>query len=261
MVVSLYSRQIEDCLPYPTLFIHGNLASSKWWEPTIEAFKSLKSVNKNKPAILADMRGCGKNPDSTESFTIFDLAQDFISILNEQNLPKVHIVGHSVGGLIALAAMVRAPDKFSRCVLLDPVGPKGILFDQSMYDAFTAMANDKNLTAQVILGTIYKANLTDEFKQFIVSDAFKAVKGVGSNVLEMLKDTDISTQVATIQQPVLVLHGQFDSVLKIEDSRVLASQLPNGKFQEIRGHGHCLNIEDPKKLAGILKDFLFGDTK
>jgi len=254
---TIYSKNIENCLPFPTLFIHGNLASTEWWFPSLEIFKGMRTIDHTSPAMVADIRGCGQSPDldPNDRFTIFDLADDFISVVRKSKLEKVNIVGHSVGGLIALAAMIRSADTFHRAVLLDPVGAHGVVFNRDMYDAFEKMAGDRVLTAQVILGTIYNRAIEGELRDRIVGDAFRAVRA-GRQILEMLKDLDLTGAIRGIQQSVLVLHGEFDSVLKEEDSKALASLLPHGEFEEVKGHGHCLNIEDPERFAEIVVEFL-----
>ncbi|MGZ6468737.1 MAG: alpha/beta fold hydrolase, partial [Bdellovibrionota bacterium] len=61
-----------------------------------------------------------------------------------------------------------------------------------------------------------------------------------------------------IKQQVLVLHGQFDTLLPKELSQELANLLPNGKFFEIPGRGHSTNVEDPELFVNLTKNFLFG---
>ena len=101
---------IPHVLPVTTLFIHGNVASTRWWYPTRDVWKS-KATGQNMPGsmILVDYRGCGSTPAPREQDIKMDVfAQDFISLSESLNLGPIHLVGHSAGGLIAALMSILA---------------------------------------------------------------------------------------------------------------------------------------------------------
>ncbi|MCX7978808.1 MAG: alpha/beta hydrolase, partial [Bdellovibrionaceae bacterium] len=161
-------------------------------------------------------------------------------------------------GLIALLMASRAPELFNKVVCLDPVGAKGVKFDNSMISAFEAMKTDRALTATVIGSTI-KDNKPDSdfFQQVVVEDAFRAVKSVGHLVLKALDGLDVTQELSSVQHPVLVLHGEHDVLLPMQDSKSLAGLVKNGRFEVLSGRGHCANVEDPKTFVATLQRFLF----
>lgn len=246
-------------LPMDTVFMHGNLASNTWWEPSIETWRNSKRPGLEGRAILGEWRGCGlsDSPQSTADLYPAELANDYILALRQIGVKKACIVGHSTGGLIALYAMMKAPDLFDRAVLLDPVSAKGIQFDNSMYDAFTQMSQDRAFCEAVMNGTIHDNDATNARFQKIVDEAQLATKNLGHNVLNALKGIDISAELSSIQHSILVLHGEHDAVLPMEGSAELGDNLPNGRFTELKGHGHSMNIEKPEAFVKIVEEFLF----
>ena len=252
------------CDSYPalakqeTLFIHGNLASTKWWAPTLTAWK--KSGSQGSASLhFADWRGCGQNPPwpADQPFTLTDLARDFLQLMDQKELKKVSLVGHSLGGLIALQIMCLQPERIERAVLLDPVSARGVVFDDGMYEAFRQMAASRELTRTVILSTIHHSeNLNEGDKEAYTDDAFKAVKGIGSSVLEILKSVDLSEDAARVRVPTLILHGEKDAVLPIADSEKLAALLPKSQFERLVNAGHCWNVEDPEAFTKRVRSFL-----
>lgn len=250
--MNLYSERYPNSSSHDILFIHGNLASSRWWKPTFEQWKTVGS--KGKASLLAaDWRGCGRNPDWTNDkpFSIDDLAADFIDLLERERLTKVHIVGHSLGGLIALQMMTMAPQKFAKAVLLDPVGAEGVVFDDSMYEAFRQMALSPELTRTVILSTIKDQEhcLDSELREQIAEDGYKAVRGIGSSVLEILKTVDLTGPARDVIIPTLILHGKEDMIIPMKDSEKLSQLMPKAKLEILDGVGHCWNVENPKAFA------------
>ncbi len=252
---------VENTLPHTTLFIHGNLASNRWWYPAQEVWEK-KATGKDLKGsmILAEFRGCGHSsaPQSSNEVTMDRLANDFITLVKENNWGKVNLVGHSTGGLIAAMMMAKSPELFNKAVFLDPVGAQGVKFDNSMLDAFEQMKVNKDLVGIVMDSTIYQNDKqSDFFKQVVVEDAFAAVKKVGAMILQALDGLNVVEMMKTIKSPVMVLHGQHDVLLSKDESKALADLIPGAKFQEIANHGHCTNVENPQTFVQICDQFLF----
>jgi pimeloyl-ACP methyl ester carboxylesterase len=239
------------------LFIHGNLASTVWWQPAVEEWKKQGPLGRGS-LVLADWRGCGQNPEwpSDKPFSIEDLAHDFLDLLEKQGRKQVGLVGHSLGGLIGLQMMILDPERVSKAVLLDPVGAKGVVFDESMYEAFRQMAANRDLTKTVILSTILnQEKLGDAFKESLADDAFKAVKGIGTSVLEILKTVDLIHAAEAVRVPTLILHGQQDQIIPLKDSELLASLMPKAKLEVLKDAGHCWNVENPAGFVSYLREW------
>lgn len=256
--MTLAYSSLVNSAKHDTVFIHGNLASSVWWEPTLNEWKKQGSLGSG-DLICADWRGCGKNPDwhNDRKFTIKDLASDYLELLNTLGKAQVAVVGHSLGGLIALQMMALEPQRVCKAVLLDPVGASGVVFDDSMYEAFRQMALSRELTQTVILSTIREQSLiTAEFKERLSADAFKAVKGIGSSVLEILKTVDLTSEAAGIQVPTLILHGQHDQIIPLKDSEELKRTMPNATLEVLPESGHCWNIENPAAFVKRIRAWI-----
>jgi pimeloyl-ACP methyl ester carboxylesterase len=247
----------EGLLPSDTIFIHGNLASNRWWEPAAEIW-SRRSSRGSGRMICAEWRGFGGTdaPATEEELHPSIIASDYVALARSMGLKRANIVGHSTGGLIALLAAAQEPSLFGRLLLLDPVAPTGIQFDDSMYAAFDQMSVDPQLTATVIGGTILNNNPDSEFFRLLARDAFHIAKPNWRGVLRNLKTLDVRPQVATVQNQTLVLHGEHDVLLPREGSEALARLLPNGRFEVVKGQGHCANVENPELFVRLVDEFL-----
>lgn len=209
--------------------------------------------------VLTDLRGCGINQDWPQEkiFTLKDLANDCLQIISDLKTDTIDIVGHSLGGLIALQMMLMAPERFHKAFLLCPVGAKGVIFDPGMYDIFKQMASNPDITRTVILSTIDNhQNLDPHLKDQISEDAFKAVKGTGSSVLEMLKKVDISNELRTCQIPTMIVHGAKDQIIPVADSLNLKQIMPKVELLLPEDVGHCWNIENPPAFTECVRSWL-----
>lgn len=248
-------------VPQTTLFIHGNLASNRWWYPAQDVWQKRAQGKDYKGALVyAEFRGCGQSssPKQESEVSMKVFADDFISLLKSLKLGPVNLVGHSTGGLIAALMLAKEPSLFHKAVLLDPVGAQGVRFDNSMIGAFEQMKVNRDLVAIVLGATIYKNNPeSDYFKNVIVEDAFHAAKSVGHLVLKALDGLDSRQELAKIPHPVLVLHGEHDKLLPVAESEEMAKMIPHGQFHLVEGQGHCSNVEAPEKFVSLVQDFLF----
>ena len=250
---------VPNLFPTPTFFIHGNLASNRWWEPSLQILKT-EAQGKSYPApmIMAEFRGAGKSsaPEKETEVNMHRFADDFIALIKNLNVGPVNVVGHSTGGLIAAIMMAKEPELFLKGLFLDPVGATGVKFDESMVAAFDQMKSNKPLVGVVLGSTIHNNNPDSEFFKMLVEDASSAVKSVGHLVLKALDGLDVRDEVRGISKPVLVLHGEHDQLLSVDASRALSHSIPNSKFEIVAGQGHCANIENPSLFIKTLKSFL-----
>lgn len=252
---------IPGILPENTIFLHGNLASNRWWYPAEQVWaRKAKGKDYKGSMIMAEFRGCGKSsaPRGQHDIDMHLFAQDFISLIEKENMGPLNIVGHSTGGLIAALMLAKAPQLFRKAVLLDPVGATGVKFEDSMTAAFEQMKVNKDLVALVMGSTIYNNDAnSDFFRQIVVEDAFHAVNTVGAGVLKALDGLDVRNECAKIGHPVLVLHGEHDQLLPMADSQAMASLMKNAKFEIVKGHGHCANAENPSYFTDLVDSFAF----
>lgn len=257
---SVHYEVFANCLPGTTLFVHGNLASNRWWHPAKDVWtKRAAGSGWTGSMILAEFRGCGDStaPTSEAEVNMKSFAKDFIALVKNQELKKVNLVGHSTGGLIVALMAAMEPDLFGKALLLDPVGAAGVKFDDAMTVAFEAMKKDKGLTGTVIGSTILNNDPDSAFfKQVVVEDAYKAVNNVGAWVLKALDGFDVREDVQKVSIPTLTLHGEHDALLPIKDSQEIA-RLMGGRFEVLKGAGHCGNVENPSQFVEVAHGFLF----
>lgn len=246
-------------LPMDTIFLHGNLASNTWWEPSLEIWKKNAKPGMEGRFIAAEWRGFGKSdaPKTEQELAPSALADDYIALCAKLGIKKACLVAHSTGGIIALYAMLKAPKLFDRAVLLDSVGATGVQFGPEMYAAFTQMSQDRAVTEMVMNGTIQGNNIKSPFFQRIVDDTFGAAKINWHGVPKMLHVTNISADLAKIQQEILVLHGENDPIIPVESSRILAAGLPHAKLEILANQGHSTNVENPSLFVSKVNAFLF----
>lgn len=251
---------LRNVIPKTTVFIHGNLSSNRWWYPSLDFAKLKTHPDLTGDVILAEIRGCGKSSsvEESENITIESLAAEFKSFLLSLNLKSLNIVGHSTGGSIAMVLAAELAGLLDGVVLLDPVGVRGRRFESSVMNAFEAMRTDKDLVAEVMKTTIHAANINARFfTNVVVVDAFRAAQNIGYKIAKAFGEFNFEGRLSSIQSRVLILHGEDDQILPLQDSYELAGLIPGARCEILARKGHCPNLEDHALFWTLTVNFLF----
>ncbi|MCC2677507.1 MAG: putative carboxylesterase [Pseudobdellovibrio sp.] len=262
-----YHYQVkEGLLPDTTVFLHGNIASNRWWLPTISEFTK-RSEGKNLPGdmILIEMLGCGLSspPSSPEDMDLIGFAADFNELIRnycgQKHLKHVNLVGHSTGGFVAAAMTALDSPLFRKAVLLNPPGSEGIVLTGVIKAAYDSMRKDKTVLAQAIGSTIYKNDYNSNFfRDVILEDAHSAIQKISYWIVQAFHQINASELMKKSTVPTLVLFGEEDRMLSASAAEIMAVEhLQNAKFESVPGHGHSMNLENPAAFADRISGFLW----
>ncbi len=262
----MHYEVLRGMVPSDTLLIHGNIASNLWWQPAVNSWAKLKSEveDPSKPwrglLIMAEWRGCGKSagPSSQDDMNFPVLANDYVELLESLGVQSANVIGHSTGGMIALHAMMQAPERFRRAVLLNSVPAHGLPFTAERQAAFLQMSRDRELVKTVLNQVIYQNDSSSPYFEALVDQAYSTHAVVWANILQKLAGVDVAGKLTSVKHPTLVLHGEKDYILPVEGSKSLAELLPEGRFQLLEHQGHSCNVENPDRFVGVSHHYLFG---
>jgi 3-oxoadipate enol-lactonase len=224
------------------LFIHGFCGSHEYWSDIIAELKDDYRV------IAVDLRGHGASEEIGESFSIDDMAADIASLLDELEIAKVYMFGHSLGGYITLAFAERFPGKLSGFSLVhstalpdDETGKAGRLksvekiksegipaFVDGLIPKLFSNPEDSNIEQTKEIG--YK---TSE------SGAIGSLHAMRNRIdrNHVLKDTKL---------PVLLVAGEEDKLIPVE--KTFSTKGSHIHEVILKGSGHMGMLEAPSRL-------------
>lgn len=230
------------------------------------------------PAALAeryrvvrfDNRGVGASPRAQAGYGLGDLARDATAVLDAVGAARAHVVGISMGGMIAQLVALDHPARVDRLVLiathfggadLAPMHPDARrLFDPA---AFQAVGRDPakmmRATLEVITAPGFVARHPEAVDE-LVEHARQAPTHPAAFMaqLQALLASDRSGRVRDLAAPTLVIHGTEDKLITPENGRRLAARIPGARLELFDGCGHMPMYEQPARLAATVLDFLAG---
>ena len=220
----------------PLVIVHGYNGSCDYRYPDF-----LLSMGANHHVIALDLPGCGlsgKLPTHTlEAYVDF-----FSAFLSALDIPQADLLGHSMGGLIAISLAVRYPHQVRKLVLVDSAGLPELVRPQWL--APLKMLTDLSMRHFRLYPTFIKIGL-------------RARAGVEG--LHIIRRESVRRVLRQVQTPTLVLWGSRDRVIPLEHGAFMARQIPNARFAVVRGAGHMPFYEKPQQCNSIVLAFLRGD--
>ncbi len=276
--VSLAWREWGDG-PIPVLFIHGNLASKDWIELSARWFPQDLRV------IGIDWRGCGDSdkPAPEADFANYSMSQhaaDMRAALDALGIGHCHLATHSTGGIIAARMQLAEPDRFGRCLALDPVTPLGLRFDEAGINVFKAMQASRDVTHAVMATAAASLFLAEslvpggiprfregvgELRKFydrIVDQTFAVSEGIWfgtpHNLTQEYESGELAARMSELTHEHLVLWGELDGWIPAADVKRMAAEMPACRLVKVPHIGHSMNLERPELYAGYFGGFFSG---
>ena len=241
----------------PLLLIHG-LGYARWgWEPVLPELAEQFDV------ILFDNRGIGESDAPPGPYTVAEMAADAVQVLDEAGVARAHVVGTSLGGMIAQELALAYPERVDRLVLActTPGGQKAHPMPQV---TVALMAEAATLEPAVALRRFVEnalAPATVEAHPEIVEQimahrlataqqpaAWAAQASAGATF-------DAYDRLGGLAAPTLVQHGDEDVVVDPRNADLLVELLPDARLERVPG-GHLFFWEAPEQFVASVAAFL-----
>ena len=240
------------------VLLHAFPIGANLWEP------QMRGVPRGWRLITPDLRGFGGSTelDSVTALSMQDFADDVADLLRELGIERAVIGGCSMGGYAALALYASRPEIFDGLILANT---------RAGADSPEARANRRNMLALVdregpsgvakdmlprLIGK--KTQETDSSVEAFVRRLIKqqspiAIRGA---IHRMMHRPDSMPLLANVTVPTLVITGEEDEMIPVDESRRMAAAIKDAKLVIIPGAGHLSNLEQPEAFNSAVNAFL-----
>jgi len=241
----------------PLLLIQGMSGHHLHWG---EAF--IGGLEPHFDTIAIDHRGTGHSPRVDGAFTLGELAEDAVSVLDELELESAHVLGISMGGMVAQELVLRHPERVRRLVLgcTYAGGPEGSLAGPEVVQILAEgmQSGDRARAMRAAWSVnVSRAYAADEahYEAFAQIAAQQPV-AVDVIMLQMqaIAGHDTSARLKDIEAPTLVIHGSEDQMLPVANGEAIARAIPGARLEILDGVGHMFWIEQPERSAQLVRE-------
>jgi len=248
------------------LLVHGTTAYSFIWDTLAPGLSPSFDI------IAIDLLGGGRSDKPHQAdYSIFAQAEIIHNFIQALGLKTIHLVSHGTGGGIAQVMAVRYPEQLKDMVFINPFGfekwpvqPVDMMKVPFIWDIAVAMFDLGFFRLVIERGVYYKDRVTDEVMS-LFSEPLKTREGKYGFVqlaksLNSRRLTDLRKELHRLDMPVLIIRGEADPYLGPQISRTLNEEIRGSTLVQIKTGGHFIQLDEPDKLASLIKDFISGSS-
>ena len=252
--MKLYSKIMGE--GEPLIIMHGVFGMGDNWQSLGRKWAQDFEVH------LLDMRNHGKSPHA-EEFSYELMSEDLLEYMDDRQMDKAFIIGHSMGGKTAMLFSVLNPDRVSKLIIAD-IAPKPYKpHHQEILEALNSLKLDE-IKSRTEAEDQFSNKIQDlGTRQFLLKSLYWKEKGLlewrfNLKVIEreIMKVGDGLVANAIFNGPGLFLRGGNSWYIKDEDEDQILEHFPQASLETIEGAGHWLHAEKPIEFFEIANGFL-----
>lgn len=235
----------------PLVLIHGNTGSKVWFEPVMQSEMEIPGLK----MIAPDMPNFGDSErlDRADIDLYADYIRDFIHSLAVE--VPVGLVGHSLGGAVAISLALRNPELVSRLMLVDSAPLDGLTTPEEHYPVIEQYKQNRELLAQA-LKAVTPSMDNEPFLQRLSAEGMKMNPIAFTGNARALARFDYTGRGKDFAKPVLVVAGEQDVLINPDMAKSTADAFPNARLKILPGIGHSVMVEAPQTFNELLREFL-----
>lgn len=229
----------------PLVLVHGAGGTRLHWPPTLRRFPGAD-------VYALDLPGHGEAPGPWQS-TIEGYRQAIVEWMRALGLPPAVVVGHSMGGALALSLALDAPERTAGIVL---VGSGARLRVHPLLLEAAASGGLPTETLATLVSWWYSPNAPQRLQELATRVLAATNMAVLHADFTACDGFDVMERLATIERPALVVVGEDDRMTPVKYARFLAENLPHARLEIIPAAGHMVMLEQPAAVERVLSDWL-----
>ena len=255
----------------PLIFVPSTAYSGEVWKPSQMPLAS--SLN----LIFHDPRGCGRSLPTQSVYTIEQMALDIVALMDHLQLPAAHLIGHSMGGRIALSLAENFPGRVKSLIMAAsgsgtagragsdcvPGLPHRLVLDL-VEMGFEKFIYDEIVESDTFFTKDFRAAHRDTIEEFFkIAWATHAKLDPFVHLCMARHNFEGTHRLGDVQAPTLVLIGEADTIGSnhIAQSKVLLERIPGAAMKVLKGQSHGFFWQAPEETNQVILDWVQRNSK
>jgi pimeloyl-ACP methyl ester carboxylesterase len=245
---------------FPLIMIMGLSANVYWWDPPF-----LEELARHFQILIFDNRGVGRSDDPQVDFSIKTMAEDLAALMDAVDIRRAHVLGISMGGMIAQEFALNWPERVEKLVLCatNCGGAEQILASNEVLQTLMSFAqreHDQELVKET-LPLLLSEDFIAENPQWIEERTAAILKipttpSSYGRQLGAIMNFHTFERLGSITAPVLVLHGKKDILIPPENAKILAEKIPGAELALFENSAHLVFSQETQIVTNAIVEFL-----
>lgn len=247
----------------PVLLLHGWLNSWALWRNTIEL------LGKEFRLYALDFLGFGDSGSRSEEYSVNNFVLMVNEFMDRLAIKKAPLVGHSMGGTVALSSAINTPEKVVKVIVVgSPIQGSSLspLLRLAAYRGWVGLSQKTpalyNLFQRMLIPAlrVYSYLLAKDGKTvgtMLTADASKLASGPFFESIGTLRQTDLRPRLSELQMPVLGIYGKRDVLVNPNQAKILKQYMPASQIAWFEQSGHFPMIDESARFHETVRNFLY----
>jgi pimeloyl-ACP methyl ester carboxylesterase len=231
------------------IFVHGWCSNLEHWTPVADEFARTHRV------VSLDLRGHGRSEAPPRGYTMARFAKDVAAVAQAANATSAVVIGHSMGGIIALQAARRHRALVRAIVMVDSIlkhySPASRLHELPLYRDVSDPPGNAGI------GVLYARFFGDprdaDFGALVTAEASRTPRHIALAALRGLLTTNVPAVAKGVRQPALFINASTGNQRTAAD---FTAVFPHGAFAQAALAGHFVQLEAPDQVSAMIRRFL-----
>jgi pimeloyl-ACP methyl ester carboxylesterase len=240
---------------FPLIGLTGKNSNMDWWNPAIKA--ALSETNR---FIMLDHRGTGRSDAPTKAYGISDMANDVEGLMNALDIDKAHILGQSMGGMIAQELAIQFPSRVSKLILVSTTS--GVKRVRPSFRMIKWLMRKKAAFSTQDMLDMFYSNAYIQKNSDLIALFVERMQIAPSSPRSMeihhqaSKNFDSYHRLGQISAPTIIIHGEDDWVFSPKHAKILNQRIPNSKLILFPQAGHGVFSQEHRKVLEEIHRFI-----
>lgn len=231
----------------PLLYVHGNTGSKVWYE-NVMVVPGVRTIAPDLPNF-----GDSGRIEVADIDVYADYLRDFV---RRAELPlPLPVIGHSLGGAVAISLSLRNPEMVSRLMLVDSAPLDGLKTPEDRYPIIQKFIENRELLKKG-LQAVTPTMSDPAFLERLTDEAMKMNPIAFTGNARALERFDYRSSAGEFDRPVLVVVGEHDVIITREMAEATAAAFPDAGLRVLDGVGHSVMVEAPDRFISLVREFL-----
>jgi pimeloyl-ACP methyl ester carboxylesterase len=243
----------------PLLLIAGLASDSQSWLPVI------KDLSRHCFVITPDNRGVGRTMPQDIEMSIQQITDDCIALIRQLGLSSVNVLGHSMGGFVALDIAIHYPDCVNRLILAGTSASNSRRNNALFSDLASCLEAGmeiklwfRNLFYWIFSRRFFENDVAvNDAVRFAIEYPYPQSAVAFRNQVKAIAGYDCTEDLSRLCSKTLVISGKEDLLFPTEVGAGLARAIPGADFSMIDSAAQSMYTEQPKAFTDCILDFLF----
>lgn len=254
--VNLHFELIDCTEPWrsghpPAVLLHALGTDRRIWLYQVPAFCG------RVPTLLVDLRGHGQSRAPAGDWSIADMALDVVRLLRHLGIEKAHVVGVSLGGMVAQQIALDYPYATASLVLASTISG-GAANGAPLEDEVLAFATAHSMReiAEARVPAAFSESVNAVMRGHLIEQMALLDKDAYLCAARAVRAFDVTSRLGEIASPTLVAVGEADRLVPLSSMEDLATRIGGARLVRLPGAGHLGNMERPREFNQAVLDFL-----